>query len=133
MKSLSTGRCYTAAMDAGREVSRRVERLGRRSDAPDHYPRVYLTPAHRAAARQLAAWMRRAGMTVRTDAIGSVIGRYPGVSPRAKTLLFGAHFDSLRNGGKYDGGLGILLPIPCLAEPAPRTARLPGAIRIRPF
>jgi hydantoinase/carbamoylase family amidase len=64
---------------------------------------------------QLAQWMLEAGMTVRGDAVGNVIGRYEGLTPGAPALATGSHYDSVRNGGKYDGNLGILLPIACIA------------------
>jgi len=100
----------------GSAILDRCAALARHSDSPDHYTRTFLTPAHRAAAAQIAEWMRAAGMEVRTDAIGNVIGRYESARPDAKTLVMGSHFDSVRNGGKYDGVLGILLPIACVAE-----------------
>src|SRR6187401_2220621 len=75
-------------------------------------------------------------MEVRVDAVGSVIGTYtaaaPGSSPR-KTLLLGSHCDSVRNGGKYDGILGILIPIACVAELNRLGERLRSAIEIAAF
>src|SRR5436190_22526677 len=84
--------------------------LSRHSDSPEHYTRLYLTPAHQAAAKQLQAWMVEAGMNVRVDSVGNVIGRYEAAQPGAKTLLMGSHFDSVRNGGRFDGILGIVVP-----------------------
>ena len=60
------------------DVLSRAGALARHSDDPEHYTRTWLTPAHQAAARQLAAWMREAGLEVRDDAVGSVIGRRAG-------------------------------------------------------
>ena len=123
----------------------RAESLARLSDSPENYTRTYLTPAHQAAARQLAAWMREAGMEVRADAVGNVIGRYAaqtGDRPRLSdsdkrglslVLMFGSHFDSVRNGGKYDGVLGILVPIACVAELHRRGERLPFALEVVAF
>src|SRR5262245_21289361 len=116
----------------GRSLLAQAESLARHSDSPDHYTRTFLTPAHRAAARQVADWMREAGMTVHVDGVGNVRGRYEG-SPGAKTLLVGSHFDSVRNGGKYDGVLGILVPIECVAELHRRSERLPIAIEVAAF
>ena len=117
----------------GREFIDRVRSLARHSDSDAHYTRTYLTPAHQAAARQIAEWMRAAGMAVRIDAVGSVIGRYPAAAPGTRTLLMGSHFDSVRNGGKYDGVLGILVPIACMAELHRRGERLPVAIEVAAF
>ncbi len=118
---------------AGRAILGRAEVLARHSDSPDHYTRTWLTPAHRAAAAQLAEWMREAGMAVRTDGAGSVIGRYEGAAPGAKTIVTGSHFDSVRNGGKYDGILGILVPVACVAELHRRSERLRHAIEVVAF
>ncbi len=117
----------------GPEIIARAQSLARHSDSPEHYTRTFLTPAHQAAARQIAAWMREAGMAVRTDALGSVIGRYEAAAPGAATLLMGSHFDSVRNAGKYDGVLGILLGIACVSELRQRNERLPVALEIAAF
>ncbi len=118
---------------AGRDILARAHALARHSDSPDHYTRTWLTPAHRAASAQLAAWMREAGMDVRSDGAGSLIGRYEGASPGAKALVTGSHYDSVRNGGKYDGVLGILVPIACVAQLHRRGERLPHAIEVVAF
>lgn len=118
---------------AGADLVARAQALGRHSDSAQHYTRTYLTPAHQAAAGQLAQWMREAGMAVRTDAVGNVIGRYGAAQADAKSVLIGSHFDSVRNGGKYDGVLGILVGIGCVAELARRGERLPLAIEIAAF
>ncbi|MBM3378787.1 MAG: allantoate amidohydrolase [Betaproteobacteria bacterium] len=71
---------------------------------------TYLTAAHRRCAQQLDAWMRECGFDeVEHDALGNVVGRYWGsTGPGAPLLLTGSHFDTVRNGGRYDGRLGIL-------------------------
>lgn len=117
----------------GRALLERAAALARHSDSKEHYTRTYLTPAHQAAARAIAGWMEEAGMRVRVDALGSVIGRYEAALPDAKALLVGSHFDSVRNGGKYDGVLGILVPITCVAELHARGERLPFAIEVAAF
>ena len=120
------------AAKAGQLLLARAAALASHSDSPDHYTRTFLTPAHREAAGCIAGWMREAGMAVRVDAIGNVIGRYKAGSG-SKTLLMGSHFDSVRNGGKYDGVLGILIPIACVAELQRRGERLPVALEVAAF
>lgn len=118
---------------AGRAILERADELARFSDSPDHYTRTWLTPAHRAAAGRIAGWMREAGLDVRTDGAGSVIGRYEGAVPGAAAVVTGSHFDSVRNGGRYDGVLGILVPIACVAELSRRGERLAHAIEVVAF
>ena len=77
---------------------------------------TYLTDAHRACARQLSDWMRdECGFDeVSIDAVGNVVGIYHGSLPHSRRLLTGSHYDTVRNGGKYDGRLGILVPMACV-------------------
>ncbi|MDR7377654.1 N-carbamoyl-L-amino-acid hydrolase [Rhodoferax ferrireducens] len=87
---------------------------------------TYLTDAHRACAAQIAQTMRDCGFdTVAIDAVGNVVGRYHAATPDAKTLLTGSHYDTVRNGGKYDGRLGIYVPMACVRELSRQGLRLP--------
>ncbi|MDB5730496.1 MAG: uraD, partial [Variovorax sp.] len=95
---------------------------------------TYLTDAHRACAQQIAGWMRDAGFdTAYIDAVGNVVGRYEGATPDAKTLLTGSHYDTVRNGGKYDGRLGIFVPMACVRELKRQNRRLPFAFEVVGF
>ncbi|MDQ0606747.1 N-carbamoyl-L-amino-acid hydrolase [Variovorax sp. W1I1] len=95
---------------------------------------TYLTDAHRACAAQISALMRDVGFdSVHIDAVGNVVGRYEGATPDAKTLLTGSHYDTVRNGGKYDGRLGIFVPIACVRELARQGKRLPFAFEVVGF
>jgi N-carbamoyl-L-amino-acid hydrolase len=96
---------------------------------------TYLTAAHRACAQQLAAWMRdECGFdSVEIDAVGNVVGVYHGSDPKARRLLTGSHYDTVRNAGKYDGRLGILVPIACVRELHAQGRRLPFAIEVVGF
>lgn len=114
------------------------ERLAEHSD-PGYKERgqltvTYLTDAHRAAARRIEADMREAGFDdVAVDAVGNVVGRYHGDRPGAKALLTGSHYDTVRNGGKYDGRLGIFTPMACVRELARAKRRLPFGIEVVAF
>ena len=79
---------------------------------------TYLTDAHRAVAQRLAHWMKAdCGFDdVEIDAVGNVVGIYHGSDRNAKRLLTGSHYDTVRNGGKYDGRLGIFVPMACVRE-----------------
>ena len=73
--------------------------------------RFSLTPQHKQANQKLCSWMQESGMSVRTDNAGNLIGHYASFSNKAKTLIIGSHQDTVPNGGKYDGILGVILPI----------------------
>jgi allantoate deiminase/N-carbamoyl-L-amino-acid hydrolase len=111
-----------------------AEQLGAISDDENGLTCAYMTPAHRRTAALLAAWMRDAGMDdVAIDAVGNVAGRYRAADPQAKTLLTGSHYDTVRNGGKYDGRLGILAPLAVVRHLAGRGERLPFHLEVIGF
>jgi allantoate deiminase/N-carbamoyl-L-amino-acid hydrolase len=95
----------------GRDVMEWAGRIGNLSEDEQGLTCTYMTPTHRATAVQLAQWMREAGMHAHIDAVGNVVGRYLSTDPQARTLLTGSHYDTVRNGGKYDGRQGILTAI----------------------
>jgi hydantoinase/carbamoylase family amidase len=92
-----------------------------------------MTAGHQRTAARLADWMREAGMDVHVDAVGNVVGRYASSDANAKTLITGSHYDTVRNGGKYDGRLGILLPIAIVRELNQGGARLPYHLEVIGF
>jgi OHCU decarboxylase len=98
-------------LEFGPAIMQWSEMLAAWSDDKDSLTCAYMTPAHRQTAAQLLEWMREAGMDAHIDAVGNVTGVYRSHAPDAKTLMTGSHYDTVRNGGKYDGRLGILLPI----------------------
>jgi N-carbamoyl-L-amino-acid hydrolase len=95
---------------------------------------TYLTEAHQACAAEIKARMLACGFDeVNIDAVGNVVGRYLSSSPNAKTLLTGSHYDTVRNGGKYDGRLGIFVPIACVQELSRQGKRLPFHFEVVAF
>jgi allantoate deiminase len=95
--------------------------------------RGFATPAMRAVNNQVAQWMRGAGMSVQEDAIGNLLGRYEALASPSKTLLLGSHLDTVRNAGKYDGPLGVLTALQCVARLHQMNRRLPFAIEVYGF
>ncbi len=95
---------------------------------------TYLTDAHRACAQRISHWMHDCGFDdVSIDAVGNVVGRYHAASTYTKTLLTGSHYDTVRNGGKYDGRLGIFVPMACVRELKKQNKRLPFHIEVVGF
>ncbi len=116
-----------------------AERLAVHSD-PGYAERgeltvTYLTDAHRACAADLARWMKdECGFDeVQIDAVGNVVGIYHGADRNAKRLLTGSHYDTVRNGGKYDGRLGILVAMACVRELSRAGRRLPFGFEVVGF
>jgi N-carbamoyl-L-amino-acid hydrolase len=124
---------------------------------------TYLTDAHRACQRQLLAWMKHCGFDeARIDAVGNVVGVYwgndeaaamaarkpsPGqgrdgegsgsfqpASPvSSRRLLTGSHYDTVRNGGRFDGRLGIFVPLVAVRELHRAGRRLPFGLEVVGF
>jgi len=95
---------------------------------------TYLTDAHRACAAFLESKMHECGFDdVSIDAVGNVVGIYKAQASNAKTLLTGSHYDTVRNGGKYDGRLGILTPMMCVQQLHAQGKRLPFNIEVVGF
>ena len=106
---------------------------------------TYLTDAHRACAAHIAQDMRNCGFdSVAIDAVGNVVGRYESNSwlssiyevktPKThKYLLTGSHYDTVRNGGKYDGRLGFYTPMQCVRQLHLADKRLPFGIEVVAF
>ncbi|MDD0815710.1 2-oxo-4-hydroxy-4-carboxy-5-ureidoimidazoline decarboxylase [Curvibacter sp. HBC28] len=122
----------------GNEVWDWHEKLSQHSD-PGYAEKgqltvTYLTDAHRACAQRLAQGMRDCGFDdVAIDAVGNVVGRYHAATPGARSLLTGSHYDTVRNGGKYDGRLGIYVPMACVKALAQAQRRLPFGIEVVGF
>src|SRR5882757_3379861 len=114
-------------MNAARKIMQRIEALAQISDEPGKVTRTFASPAMRHANELAGKWMQEAGMKVRVDAIGNLIGHYAGTKPDAKILLLGSHLDTVRKAGKFDGPLGVILAIACIDHLSGQKIRLPFA------
>jgi len=114
-------------------VLERCDALARCSEQSDALTRVFLSPEQRAANALALQWMREAGMDARLDAIGNVVGRYEGERPGLPCLMLGSHLDTVRDAGKYDGMLGVVAAIECVACLHASGRRLPFAVEIAGF
>jgi allantoate deiminase len=122
-----------SSVHAARVLARRLDELGRVTDEPGKLTRTFLSPAMRRANARVGQWMRAADLAVREDAVGNLIGRLESNAPGAKTLLLGSHLDTVRDAGKFDGALGVLLPIVALGELKRRGVVLPFAVEVLGF
>jgi len=117
----------------GKTIMEWSEVIGAWSDDADGLTCAYMTDAHRKTAAQLVTWMQDAGMQAHIDAAGNVVGRYLSDRADAKTLMTGSHYDTVCNGGKYDGREGILLPIAIVKHLHERGEKLPFHFEIIGF
>src|SRR6266446_6846358 len=134
-------------------VMERIEALGQITEEPGRLTRTFGSAAMRQANELVGSWMREAGMTVRQDAIGNLIGHYASDSPKSKVqspksavnslgspvaaepkmLLLGSHLDTVRDAGNFDGALGVLTAIAGVQRLHASETRLPFAIEVVGF
>ncbi len=115
------------------KIMQQCEALGKISDETSWITRIFGSLGMRRANELVAKWMREAGMKIRVDAVGNLIGHYEGDKPNAKMLLLGSHLDTVRNAGKYDGPLGVILAIVCVEQLHRKKIRLPFAMEVVGF
>ena len=114
------------------------EALAQYTQAQDLNPNpltvTYLSQAHKDCAQFISAGMRECGFDeVSQDAVGNVVGRYHGQDPKARYLMTGSHFDTVRNAGKYDGRLGIFCPMACVKTLFSQGIRMPFGLEVVAF
>jgi allantoate deiminase len=120
------------ASDAA-QVMRRCRELAEVSEEHGRLTRPFATPAMARANDLVGGWMAAAGLQVRTDAAGNLVGRLEGADPAAGTLLLGSHLDSVRDAGAFDGPLGVLVAVACVERLRAEGTVLPFAIDILGF
>ena len=120
----------------GERAQAMIDALASISADPDRLTRLFLSPEHKRAANLVGEWMRRAGMSVRMDAAGTMHGLLPAGldGPRSgKRLLVGSHLDTVVDGGRFDGNLGVVAGIVAVEELRDRGIKLPFAVEILAF
>jgi allantoate deiminase len=117
--------------DTATTVMERCDLLANISEESGLLVRPYGSQAMREANNIVSGWMRAAGMTTRRDEIGNLIGRYEGTGD--KTLILGSHLDTVRDAGKYDGILGVMVALACIQHLHNRGERLPFSVEVVGF
>jgi N-carbamoyl-L-amino-acid hydrolase len=97
-------------------VSAVLEKLGAiGKTAAGGVDRVAFSGADIEGRRYFMGLMKEAGLAVRVDAAGNIIGRREGSVAGLPPIVVGSHLDSVPNGGKYDGALGAAAGLECAA------------------
>ena len=122
-----------ADLAAGRRLMARLDAFAEFSDEPRRLTRLFLSDAHRRAARAFIGWCGEAGLEASIDAAGNVAARYEGRRPGAPALMLGSHIDTVRDAGRYDGNYGALAALAVVEGLAARGERLDHAIEIVAF
>jgi len=121
------------ALSGAERVLDRCEQLGRITSLDGALERTYLSAEHASANAVVGEWMREAGLEVRQDAAGNLLGRREGRAPGLPALVLGSHLDTVTDAGKYDGMLGVLLGIEVADRLRADGAELPFALEVVGF
>jgi allantoate deiminase len=97
-------------------IRERIMTIASYSDEHHQITRPFLSPAMRQVVDEVVAWASTVGLEPHIDLMGNVSARLPSKRPHAKTLLLGSHLDSVRNAGKFDGVLGVVLGLAVLEQ-----------------
>lgn len=119
-------------MRLGDEILRLSELASEFSEPGPGVTRALGTKEHKRLLHSLSDWMRIAGLEPELDCAGNLVGRTPFL-PNKKTLILGSHQDTVKQGGKYDGMLGILLPLVVLKDIQSQFVTLPVNIELVAF
>lgn len=119
--------------DDGDRAWQYLDALAAITDEPPGLTRTFLSPAHAHAKRQLAEWMQAAGMQVFEDAAGNLIGRLSAADPEAPVIVCGSHIDTVRNAGRFDGALGVVLGVVAASRIARQQQHLKAHLEIVAF
>lgn len=120
------------ATDWGAEAQKRLQQIAACSRGGPGVTRLPFTAEHRCATDHISDWMRKAGMEVHLDAAGTLIGRHGGPAT-APAMLIGSHQDSVINGGRYDGIMGIALACLAVERLASEGVTLPFPVEVLAF
>ena len=89
----------------------RCREIAEFTEEPGWITRTYLSPPMRGVHALLARWMEAAGMRTSIDAVGNLLGSFPGADPQAPRLLIASHLDTVPHAGAFDGILGVVLGV----------------------
>lgn len=121
-------------MQVTSRVWQRLEALGEiGADPAGGITRLALTPEERAATDLVRRWMEEAGMETRIDGVGNLVGTYPGTDRSLPPVATGSHLDTVPNGGRYDGALGVVAGVECVQRFHDLGERFPRDVQVVAF
>ncbi|ALM51232.1 allantoate amidohydrolase [Halomonas huangheensis] len=123
----------STSLDLGQVLLQRLDEAGQCSEPGPGVTRLFCSPQHREVLDIIADWMRAAGLTPELDAAGNLVGRCARALAGEPTLIMGSHQDTVMEGGKYDGMLGVALPILALEQLRREGCELPYGVEVVAF
>lgn len=120
-------------MNLGKTAMAMLDQAATYSEPGPGVTRVLGSPEHQALLTRLRQWANDAGAESELDAAGNLVMRWAGQNPQARTLIIGSHQDTVRQGGAYDGIMGVLLPLAVMTNLHQAGRQPPGPIELVAF
>ncbi|MCK0753488.1 M20 family metallo-hydrolase [Chromohalobacter japonicus] len=117
----------------GQQLMARLDEAAQYSLPGEGVTRLFCSEEHRQVLALIGDWMRQAGLTPELDASGNLVGRNARAQAGEKTLILGSHQDTVVEGGKYDGMLGVALPLQALQALKDDAVELPYGVEVVAF
>lgn len=131
--TLAAARPQAPLADSGR-VQQHLQELARFGANPEGgVSRVAFSDADVAGRAYVKRLMEAAGLEVRIDAAGNLIGHRAGTNPKLPVIVLGSHTDSVPHGGNYDGDVGVMGAIEVAQQLGDRHVRLRHTLEIVDF
>ncbi|GGJ80333.1 allantoate amidohydrolase [Deinococcus aquiradiocola] len=115
------------------DLMTRVAALCEHTEVPGTIQRTFLSPAAAAMHADLSAWATTLGLDVRVDEAGNWRAALPAAQPDAPTFLIGSHLDTVPDGGRYDGLLGVTMGVALAGALRAAGAILPYRLEVLGF
>ena len=87
--------------------------------------RIALTQKDKEARDIIVKWMREIGLKIKIDKIGNIYG-FNYFNKNSQPIVLGSHIDSVKNGGKYDGLVGVIGALEIIEVLNSRKKKLPN-------
>jgi allantoate deiminase len=121
-------------MIQAQRLEERIQTLGKIGKTKDGgVTRLALTQEDKEGQELVKSWMEQAGMQVRLDAAGNLIGRKEGTIGNAEPVVIGSHIDTVINGGMFDGALGVIAGIEVVQHISEEHIRIERPIEVIAF
>jgi len=85
-----------------------LDKLSKISDTDYGVTRISFTPTYLKGRELIKIYMQETGLKTRVDPVGNLIGRWEGQYPDKPVIALGSHIDTVPNGGRFDGAVGVL-------------------------
>ena len=110
-----------------------LHEIGEIGKTEEGYNRIEFSREYFRAAETFLDELKKLGLKAWIDEVGNVIGEKAGKDPELPYIIIGSHLDTVKNGGLYDGNLGVMCALECMELLAENETVTDHTIRIAAF